>query len=249
MPWPEYEKQEDIPEGQRDMYEEIESDAGVKKWLAKPASPAAGTPSQDDLDKIQGALDKEREQRKEAEKQAKAAKKEAKEAAEKKAAEKAGVTDEELETLRAKIRDDLKAESAEEIEGLRTEIKDLAGVGDENRTLKLDNAVQQLMLSKDVGVRGDRVKALFRLSKDEFDLTEDGKPKLVNHPGKTVSAFLADDLKKQYPEFYKGTQAGGGGAGGAFQSDGTPVVGTTHEDIMKNPKGALSAARAGGDKS
>ena len=245
MPWPEYEKLEDIPEGQRDMYEET-GEEGAKKFTAKPAAPASGTPTQDDLDKIQGALDKEREQRKEAEKKAKAATKEATEAAEKKAAEKAGVTEEELETLRSKIRDDLKAESAEEIEGLRGEIKDLSGVGDENRTLKLDNAVQQLMLSKDVGVRGDRVKALFRLAKEEFDLTEDGKPKLVNHPGKTVTAFLADDLKKQYPEFYKGTQAGGGGAGGAFQSDGTPVVGTTHEDIMKNPKGALSAARGAG---
>jgi hypothetical protein len=246
MPWPEYEKKEDIPEAQRDMYEEIEGDGGVKKWLAKPAAPAAGTPTQEDLDKVQGALDKEREQRKDAEKKAKAAAKEALAAAEKKAAEKAGVTDEDLEILRAKIRDDLKAESAEEIEGLRGEIKELGAVGDENRTLKLDNAVQQLMLSKDVGVRGDRVKALFRLSREEFDLTEDGKPKLVNHPGKTVSAFLADDLKKQYPEFYKGTQAGGGGAGGAFQSDGTPVVGTTADDIMKNPKASLSAARASG---
>ena len=238
MPWPEYEKLEDIPEAQRDMYEEKGD-----KFVAKAAAPVEGTPTQEDLDKVTGALEKEREARKEAEKKAKAATKEATAAAEKKAAEKAGVTEEDLEELRGKIRSDLAAESAEELETLRTEIKGLSGVGDENRTLKLDNAVQQLMLSKDVGVRGDRVKALFRLSREEFDLTEDGKPKLVNHPGKTVSAFLADDLKKMYPEFYKGTQAGGGGAGGAFQSDGTPVVGTTVEDIMKNPKASLSAAR------
>ncbi len=67
MPWPEYEKLEDIPEAQRDMYEEKDG-----KFLAKPAAPVEGTPTQEDLDKVQGALDKERDARKEAEKKAKA---------------------------------------------------------------------------------------------------------------------------------------------------------------------------------
>ena len=100
------------------------------------------------------------------------------------------------------------------------------------------------MLAKEIGVRGDRVDDLFNLARAEFDLTEDGKPKLTKHPGKTVDVFLGDDLKKRYPEFYIGTKAQGGGGGGSFNSDGSPVVGTSAEDVLKNPKEAIEAARA-----
>ena len=229
--FPEYEKREDIPEAFRDAYHEVDG-----KWVAKQEAPK-GTPTQEDLDKVKGALDKEREARKKVEKDLKAAKQE-------EGRKKAGITDEQLKELRADVRSDLVEEFQEKLDAKDKEIGDLKKVHAENRELKLDARIKATMMSKDVGVKPDRIDPLFLLLQDQFDLTEDGKPKLVNHPGKTVAQYLKDDAKKLYPEFYIGTKAGGGGAGGAFNEDGTPVSGTTADDVMANPKAAMAAARA-----
>ena len=55
-------------------------------------------------------------------------------------------------------------------------------------------------------------------------------------PGIEVGKYVAEDLAKEYPEFYQGTGSSGGGAsrsnaggGGARQ-----VVGTNNNDFMRN---------------
>ena len=118
-------------------------------------------------------------------------------------AQKAGVTDEQLQKLRQDIRADLEKEYTP----FKTQAEELAG---RVRTLQLDNVVKKLMAEN--GVRGERVDALFRLTADQFDLTEDGKPMLREHMGKEVDKYIADELAKQYPEFYQGSGSSGGGA-------------------------------------
>lgn len=119
-------------------------------------------------------------------------------------AHKAGVTSEELDRLRAEIRADFeKGEWGQ----FKTKAEELAA---ENRQLKLDNVVKAAMAKS--GVRAERVDDLFRLKAAEFDLTEDGKPMLRNRMGTPVEKYLAEDLSKEYPEFYQGSGSSGGGA-------------------------------------
>lgn len=131
-------------------------------------------------------------------------------------AQKAGITAEQLEKLRAEVRQDLEKEYAEfkeKAEQLSTE----------NRALKLDNVVKAAMAKS--GVRSERIDSLYKLVADEFDLTDDGKPMLKSRPGTVVDKYIAEELIKVYPEWYQGSGSSGGGAskstGGA---GGTRVV-------------------------
>lgn len=239
MAWPKYKKKEDVPKEFADEYHEVEDE-----WVVKPPKAPEGTPTQEDVDKVKTALEKEREERKADKKEAKEVAAKLKTAEEAAAGKKVGLTEEQIEEFKTSMRADLTEEYKGQLEELGKKIEGMEGVDDENRKLKLDTAVKARMLAKEIGVRGDRVDDLFTLARGEFDLTEDGKPKLTNHPGKTVDVFLGDDLKKRFPEFYVGTKGSGGGAGGEFNTDGSPVVGTTAEDVLKNPKEAIEAHRA-----
>lgn len=239
MAWPTYKTKDEVPKEFLDEYHEEDG-----KWVVKPAKPPEGTPTAEDLEKVKGALEKEREERKASDKKTKEVAAKLKEAEEAAAGKKVGLTEEQIEEFKTSMRADLTEEYKGKLEELEGKIEKMSGVDGENRELKLDHAVKARMLAKEIGVRGDRVDDLFNLARTEFDLTEDGKPKLANHPGKTVDGFLGEDLKKRYPEFYIGTKASGGGGGGAFNSDGSPVVGTTAEDVLKNPKEAIEAARS-----
>ena len=114
-----------------------------------------------------------------------------------------GVTSEQLATIRSEVRESLEGEFLPfkaENEGLRTQI----------RTLQLDNVIKGVMAKQ--GVRAERVDALFRLTADKFDLTDEGEPMLKDHPGKDVAKFVAEELGNEYPEFYQGSGSSGGGA-------------------------------------
>jgi len=239
MAWPKYKTKDEVPKEFLGEYHEVDGE-----WVAKPPKAPEGTPTPEDLEKVKGALEKEREERKAADKLGKETAAKLKEAEEAAAGKKLGMTEEQIEEFKVSMRADLTEEYKGKLEELTGKIEKLSGVDAENRGLKLDTAVKARMLAKEIGVRGDRVDDLFNLARGEFDLTEDGKPKLTKHPGKTVDVFLGDDLKKRYPEFYIGTKATGGGGGGAFNADGSPVVGTTAEDVLKNPKEAIEAARS-----
>lgn len=232
MALPEFAKLEEVPEGFRELYEVVEG-----KVVTKAAAAAA-----DDHKELKAAIEKERLATKAEEDKRKAAEKMAKDLADQLTAKTAGITEAALKELRAQVRKDLQAESAEELTRKQAEIDALTAVKNENRVLKLDTKVKKQLL--DAEVRHERVDALFILTAAEYDLTEDGKPKLVNHPGMTIDQYARTELKKRYPEFFRGSQAAGGGTGGAYTSDGKPVVGTTVDDVLKNPAAAATAARA-----
>lgn len=118
-------------------------------------------------------------------------------------ADKAGITSEQLEKMRAEIRGSLEQDYVpfkSKAEALEKEM----------RSLRLDAVVKGVMAKN--GVRADRIDALFRLAADQFDLTDDGKPMLKERMGTSVEKFVAEDLFKQYPEFYQGSGSSGGGA-------------------------------------
>lgn len=231
MTLPKFKTQEEVPEAFRDAYHEKDG-----QWVPKE-EPAGGGELADlkaSVQRLETALGKERDDRKAAEKKASDAAAQLKELEDKKKAEGAGITEEQLKQLRAEIREDLEGEYAE----FKTKAEAL---GQENRSLKLDNQVKTLAGKH--GVRAERIDAWWRQFGDRFDLTDDGKPMVKDRPGTDVSKFIEGDLKKELPDFYTGTQASGGGAGG-IQRDGRLVPGTDAEDVLKNPTGALTAARA-----
>lgn len=218
--YPVFDTQEAVPEAFRDHYEERDG-----KWHFK-------APEDDGL---KTAIAAERQKREAAEKLAKKAADELKSLQTKADAAKAGLTEEQLEKLRADIRNDLEKEYAQ----FKTDAERL---GTENRTLKLDNAVKALMGSDKVKVRGERMEALWKLIGERFDLTDDGKPMVKANPGVTVEKYLADTVKKEFPEFFTGTQASGGGAAPAGAGGQT----VSPDAIIANPLAALSAARQAG---
>lgn len=120
-----------------------------------------------------------------------------------KKADKAGITEEQLNKLRAEIRDDLEDE-------YKAIVEERDSLKHDNRGLRLDSVVKAEMA--EAGVRSERIDALFRLNADKFDLTDDGAPMLKDRPGTEIGKFVAEDLKAQYPEFFNGSGSSGGGA-------------------------------------
>lgn len=139
----------------------------------------------------------------------------------------AGLTDDQLKKLRSSIRSDAEKEFAP----FKVEAEKLRG---KVRELNLDNVVKKLMAEN--GVRGERVDALFRLTSDKFDLTEDGSPMLVDFPGREVDKYIGDDLAKDWPEFFKSSGSSGGGATKSIAGGGGNV-----RTIAKGDNAALLA--------
>jgi len=84
-----------------------------------------------------------------------------------------GITSEQL----AKLKADVELEYApvrEKAATLETQL----------RALKLDNAVQSQMAK--AGVRGDRLGALWKLTGEAFDLTDDGQPYVKDAPTQSI---------------------------------------------------------------
>lgn len=165
-------------------------------------------------EQYEAAMQSEREallaKRDEALKEAKAAKdklraaeQKAAEEAQQKKAEKAGITSQELDRMRAEVRQALEAEYAVH----KTTAETLAK---ENRALKLDNVVKKMMGEN--GATAKRIDDLYRLTADHFDLTDDGKPMLKDKMGLPVETFIKEDLRKAYPEWFDGSGSSGGGA-------------------------------------
>lgn len=120
-----------------------------------------------------------------------------------KKAEKAGITSEQLDKMRQDIRQDLEKDYSP----FKSKAETLAA---ENRSLKLDTKVKDYMGKN--GVRAERIDALFRLTGDKYDLTDDGAPILKGRMGTPIEKYIAEDLSKEYPEFFVGTGSSGSGA-------------------------------------
>lgn len=228
MKWPVFEKQEDVPEQFRDQYEERDG-----KWQVK----TEGDDTKAAIAKLQTALDDERTKREAAEALSRKTATELQKLQNDDKGKAAGLTKEKLDEMRAEVRKEVLAE-------LDPQIKAGEAAAGEVRTLKLDNRVKALAASN--GVRADRLEAWWKQHRDRFDLTDDGKEIIVKgHAGKEPAKYIADELKKEIPEFYQGTKGDGGGAGGIH--DGSPgVSGLKFEDITKNPSVGIAAANHAG---
>lgn len=240
--FPTFQTEDEIPEGFRDAYEEKDGE-----WVVKAPEKKGDGPTEDDIEALKEVLDKERTDRRDAEKEVREIRARLTELEQEAKAKKAGLSEEELKKLRADVRKDIEEEYASKpLSELPEDWKareEGQGVLQENRSLKLDSQVKALAGKN--GVRAERIEAWWRQFSDRFDLTEDGKPMVKEHPGKEVVDFITGDLKEELPDFYAGTQAAGGGAGG-IQRNGEPVPGTSADDVIKNPGESLRAAREAG---
>lgn len=146
----------------------------------------------------------------------------------------AGVTSDAL----AKLRQEAASEYEKKYGPVLTERDTLK---QEIRGLKLDAVVKGMMAK--AGARAERIDALFRLSSDRFDLTDDGKP-MVKDATKEVDKFIGEDLLKEYPEFFQGSGSSGGGAskstggaGGVVTRIAAPANGVFGSEFLQNLKG------------
>lgn len=229
MDFPTFTKLEDVPEAFRTVYKEVDG-----KWIVpKPDEPA------DDPVELKESLRSERTKRDAAEKLLTKATNEMKKLENKQKAESAGLNDEQLKQLREDVRVELEAEYAPFKENAEK-------FGKENRELKLDNQVKSLAAEN--GVRPERLAAWWKLNSDKFDLTDDGKPVIKDHPGKEVKKFIAEDLKSEIPDFYTGTKAAGGGGTGGLgskpQSDSksAELVLSDPEELLRRANREAAAA-------
>lgn len=168
----------------------------------------------EDVTPLKSALDKERKRASDAEKAKKEADRVRAELEAKIKGAEAGLTEDQQKQYRESIRAELEKEyePLKAIEGEYTALK---------RITLLDNPVKSLMLTEKVGVRAERQEALWKQIGDRFDLTSDGKPMVTEHIGLSVEEYLAVHIKKEFPEWYRGTQAAGGGAGGGTGGGGS----------------------------
>jgi hypothetical protein len=219
MPVKSYEKKDDIPKGFEDDYEEHDG-----KWVYKD-------PTAD----LKESLKKARDQADAAEGVAKKAAKALKAAEQKAEQEKTGVTDEQLQKMRADIR-------AEVEEELKPKLEQAESLAAENRTLKLDHQVLEMFAG--AKMLPQHLKAAWKLHGDEFDLTADGKPMVKGKPEVDVAKHVAA-LAKQHPYWIQGTKADGGGAGGQQ----VVLEGGAGDQVGKvDPTERLRAAHAEGAK-
>jgi hypothetical protein len=145
-------------------------------------------------------------------------------------ADSAGVTSEALKKLRAEARSEFEKEFGPRLEELGT-------LRSENRSLKLDTVVKNLMAK--AGVRAERIDPLFRLSGERFDLTEDGKP-MVKDASKEVDRFIIEDLSKEFPEFFNGSGSSGGGAAKSTAGSGGVIASGDQAAFLSNLQGIAS---------
>jgi uncharacterized membrane protein len=221
MKLPTFDKQEEIPKGFEEAYEEEDG-----KWVPIDE---AGT--------LKQALDDERQARKNAEAVAKKAAREAADAATKREASAKGMTEEELK----KIYDSVEANVRAEYE---PKLADMDKIVTENRALKLDNRVKGLF--KKHGALDAKLDDFWKLHGEEFDLTSDDKPMVRAEPGKDVERHVQGILKSR-KEWTLGTKGGGSGTGfnGTTPTTGQNATGLSFEDVVKNPALAIAAANEG----
>jgi hypothetical protein len=193
---------------------------------------------------LKSALEKERQNAATAETARKALEKELREFKAKEQQQRHGLTEEQLK----QVREDVRAELIVEFEDQVKELSSKAETG-EKTALELRSAVKAMKVREVLqqnGARGARVPVLEKIVTEEFDLVDNEKLILKGKPANDIAKHVSDNIKKNYPEFFEGTAADGGGAGGI--QDGAAPAGATMSvaDILKNPGAAISAGLQAG---
>lgn len=231
MTWPTFKTQEEVPEAFRSFYEEKDGEWRAKEEGGSDAKKLADL--QKSVERLETSIQSERDLRKEAEKARKEAERELDDMKQKGKAEEHGITEEQLEQLRADVRESVEKE-------YQDKYSDYDDVKAENRKIFLEDRVKAEALKN--GVTGNRIEQWWRLYQDRFDLTDDKKPMVKGRPGIEVTKLITGDLKEETPEFYEGSKMGGGGAAGDHTA-GTGGAKVEADELMKNPTAALSRAR------
>ena len=223
MPFPIFDKKEDIPKGFESEYDEGDD----KKWHPRPA----------DTSKLEETLAKVRQERKDEEKARKIAETERADLERKLAAAGSGEEKDKVTKALAKFDSDLAAEKTKFQAQLDTATKEL-------RTLKLDDKIKAAFLK--AGGRSERADKALNDVKDRLDLAEDGRIVVKDGKGEITTATVEDFFGKTYRaemlEFYIGTRATGGGATGGAGSHVHQAGTMTADDIVANPMKALQEA-------
>lgn len=207
MPFPTYEKKEDIPKGFEDLYEEKDGKFSPK---------VAEIP---DVTKLTTALDTERTQRTEEEKARKKAERELAEARRKEAAREGNISDEQL----TKLREEDAAKRKTELDPVQTELTETKA---KLRKITLSDRLRSLGVA--AGWLPDRVEDAMVLAQPRADLAEGSDTNIVvkDKDGKPttekIEDFLKTTFKKEKPWLYAGSGARGSGSGGSNGSGGAP---------------------------
>ena len=221
MALPSFKKKDEIPKGFESMYEEVNGE-----WVAK---------APDDAADLRALLESEREKRDAAEKLTKKIAKDLKDLEQKRKAEEAGATEEQLKQLRADVRAELETEYADKIKAAER----IPALEAENKNLLLDSVVQRM--AGEAGFLPTKLGDFWKLHGDEFDLTTDKKPMVKGKPGLDPKKHI-EALKAVRPEWVQGSQAAGGGAGGIQKVPGTDKT------VTLSPTERLAAAHSAGAK-
>lgn len=137
-------------------------------------------------------------------------------------ASKAGVNAEEVQKLKDQIRAEEAKRAREELEDDLAKAAMLPQVLEENRYLKLDSKVKGLY--GEHGVQSNRIDKLWKLTKDQYELTDDGVPMLKSEPTADLGRFISETLRSEYPEWFNGSGASGGGASRSTVGGGGKTV-------------------------
>ena len=205
MPFPTYEKKEDIPKGFEDLYEEKDGKFSPK------------VPEVPDVTKLNAALETERTQRGEEEKARKKAEKDLTELRRKQAAAEGNISDEAL----TKLRDEDAAKRKTELEPVQNE---LAETKAKLRKITLSDRLRTLGTA--AGWLPDRIEDAMDLVQKRADLAEGSDTNIVvkDKEGKPttekIEDFLKSTFKKEKPWLYAGSGGSGSGAGGSTRSSG-----------------------------
>ena len=178
----------------------------------------------EDVSGLKSALQKERESREAAEKLSAKLSKELKEKATKAAAGEAKLSDEELAKVRQAVAEEY-APQLEEAAKLRAKLNEV----------QLDQQV--LRLIDKAGVLGPQRDKLWKLVKDEYDLTAEGTAILKGKPGADIAKHI-ESYKKEYEWAFAAPAASGGGAKGVA---GTIPAGMKADDVLSNPTAFITA--------
>lgn len=225
MPFPTYEKKDQIPAGAEDVYEEKDG-----KFVPK-------VPGQADLDAVKTTLEKVRGEKKDADKAARDATEARDAAVRERDALKTQVGDPD-----AKVAELLKKFDADVAAVKLTKDKEIEALSGRLRTLQLDDQAKAAFVK--AGGRAERADAALKLARERLDLAED---RIVVKDAKgevtsvSVADFWAKEFAKEMPEMFKGTEAGGGGAPGAGGA-GSGAGGLSGDAILANPGLAFEAA-------
>lgn len=214
MPLPTFDTLDAIPESFRDLYE-VQDGKPVPKDEAAP---------------LKAALEKERTTAIDAKNQAKALEKRLAELEITAKAKSAGISDEQLATLRAEFDAKLAPERdrAEKAESAL-------------REMRLDGSVKSMMATKDVGVRAERIDTLWTLKRGEFDLTEKGAVVYKADPTADVGKVLAG-FATEFPEFYVAPAVTGSGSQQSAAALRITSVMDTHEMFKQGLAGMKKAS-------